>query len=419
MKKYLIIVAGWHYIRNNFYETLIEILNENENTDLFISSHKKNDEVDKYFLDLFNASKRIIFKEFENIGYDWGMYSQCIDFLGEKINKYDYICFLHDDIEIKQKNFLSVFSDYIESNNLIMLGNCKNASLFPFQKTHPHVIEWLRLSKWKFEIKIEKWSSIRGSCFMVKRELFNKFPGIPYKNGSHPGYGNWGVISFSGIISSLFGTEAVKTISDEDLDSDYICEYHRGENKKKLSGNKEILFNYEKTVKEAELKINIGCGLKYMEGYLNIDISEKSNADVIGNIMEIFFKPDSVSEFLMYHFIEHLDRFNAEKLMAKLYSELKKDGRLIIECPDLLKVSKLIIKNRKKLDELENGAYGFRGFFGEPFENMPVFDYHKWGYTEFTLSEKLKKIGFDKIKIEKPLSHGQRSNRDLRIVAIK
>lgn len=409
MKRFLIIIAGWHYCNNSFYEKIHKLCNDNNHIDAFISSHKQRSEIDSKITELIISIPRVRIEFFDNVGFDLGMYSQAISFLGKSIIDYEYICCINDDIEICDSNFLAKFSDFIEKNQLIITGNRLQEN-YPWPKTFPHIVEWARLSEWKLDIQSTSWSIVKSSFFMVKSNLFQKIKEIPYKDDNQPNLGNWGMIIFAGLVSDLFGKDSIKAI-DEDLSSHYIQEYRKSDDKKN-----QLIYSNQAA---KGLKVHIGCGKDYKDDYLNIDSSFNSKADVISNVIDLNFRPNSVSEFIMYHFIEHLNRFEAEKFLSNLYNSLLPNGLLIIECPDIVKVAKLVLKNKKNLDILENGAYGLRGFFGEPFENMEIGDYHKWGYSEYTLSKKLKIIGFSQVKIEKPISHGGRSNRDLRVVATK
>ena len=68
---------------------------------------------------------------------------------------------------------------------------------------------------------------------------------------------------------------------------------------------------------------------------------------------------------------------------------------------------------------LNDSPWGLRSYYGEPFQNMHFADYHKWAYSEFTLTSILLEIGFSKVYKRKPQIHGQRQQADLRIIAIK
>ena len=72
---------------------------------------------------------------------------------------------------------------------------------------------------------------------------------------------------------------------------------------------------------------------------------------------------------------------------------LEPDGQLILECPDLEKVSRLCLIFADDPEYLDKGAFGFRGFFGARTPTTSG-DYHKWGYTPSTAAQLIKKGGF-------------------------
>jgi hypothetical protein len=166
------------------------------------------------------------------------------------------------------------------------------------------------------------------------------------------------------------------------------------------------------------LKLNLGCGDKYRGGYLNIDAYSQI-ADIHKDILSLEFDSESVSEVLMVHVLEHIDFSQVRPFLKRLFNWLRKDGLLIIEFPDVLKVARCVLQLKGDLDKLENSPFGIRGFYGEPCQNISIHDYHKWGWTEKTLKSLLGEVGFTKICTERPQFHGQRVKRDTRIVAIK
>jgi predicted SAM-dependent methyltransferase len=431
MKKYLIIIAGWHYLHNGFYESITDLAVSHKNVSIFIASHKGQIQIDTSLLNSIKRIPRCTINFFDNVGYDWGAYAQALDALTDKVQNYDYICFMHDDIEIIDNNFLTVFADFIENQKLKVAGNCRNAIHYPFPDKYPYILEWARLSPWQMTIKAKRWSTVRGSFFMVKPIIFKKIKKLPFRDGDHRGFGNWGVILFGGMVTDHFGIDSLKTISIDELQSPYIIEYNRGEKdyflkiKNTLTSYIHRLLSPRKRErlttppKQTGVKINVGCGKMYLEGYLNIDSADKRKADVIADITTLDLKNGTVGEILMYHVIEHLNKYEAEDLFRKIYGWLNDDGRLIIECPDIAKVAALLLEHQADVEELENGPEGIRGLYGEAFPKMGIGDYHKWGYSEFTLKTKLMKTGFAQVIVEKPLSHGQKIHRDLRVVAYK
>lgn len=230
MKKYLIIICGWHYSNNQFYQNIKKI-SEDNNVDIFISSHKTASDISKKTFRIIKGIKNCKISYFANEGYDWGAFNQAIEYLRKDGLKYKYLFFMHDDIKINNLNFLDIFSKFVKKEKIAVLGNCRNQTLLlhPWPKTHPHIIKWAKQSK--FKIKSKKWNTMRGSFFVAKRDVFEKIKEIPIKKGKYLKFGNWSEIAFAGMISDKFGKNSIKTMSKDYLVSPYILEYYRGHEK--------------------------------------------------------------------------------------------------------------------------------------------------------------------------------------------
>jgi len=101
------------------------------------------------------------------------------------------------------------------------------------------------------------------------------------------------------------------------------------------------------------LKLHLGCGQKVFEGYVNIDYpAEKHSvmsdiqADVFADILTIKCNPGTVSEIRLHHVFEHFNRITALAQLYRWSHWLKKNGRLIIETPDLEGMAKTFLKTR-------------------------------------------------------------------------
>jgi hypothetical protein len=89
------------------------------------------------------------------------------------------------------------------------------------------------------------------------------------------------------------------------------------------------------------MKLHLGCGQKYFEGYVNIDypLSEHSVqltsvADEFANLLEMNYGPRTIDEVRLHHVFEHFDRAIALALLASWNSWLKPGGILHIETPN-------------------------------------------------------------------------------------
>jgi SAM-dependent methyltransferase len=92
----------------------------------------------------------------------------------------------------------------------------------------------------------------------------------------------------------------------------------------------------------SEIKLHIGCGEKYLEGYVNIDYPQSEHsvmrirADVYHDIRTLSYPDNSVDEVRSHHLFEHFLRADALALLMKWRRWLKPGGKLVIETPDFL-----------------------------------------------------------------------------------
>lgn len=82
-------------------------------------------------------------------------------------------------------------------------------------------------------------------------------------------------------------------------------------------------------------KINLGCGRKHLQGYINVDIVKP--ADVVCDITKEFpFQSNSISRIEGDNIFEHFDNDEFRFVLNECYRVLKKGGVLWIKSPDAL-----------------------------------------------------------------------------------
>jgi SAM-dependent methyltransferase len=81
------------------------------------------------------------------------------------------------------------------------------------------------------------------------------------------------------------------------------------------------------------MKLHVGCGNDYKEGYINIDASKDVNPDKVWNLEKnpLPFKGDSVEEILAFHVLEHIHNFIP--LMHEFYRVCKPGALIRIKTP--------------------------------------------------------------------------------------
>lgn len=85
------------------------------------------------------------------------------------------------------------------------------------------------------------------------------------------------------------------------------------------------------------MKLNLGCGLRRLDGYVNVDRAAESGADVVCNLEQTPWPwpDDSVEEALFNHSLEHMggDPQVFLAIMTELYRVLRPGGRALINVP--------------------------------------------------------------------------------------
>lgn len=144
------------------------------------------------------------------------------------------------------------------------------------------------------------------------------------------------------------------------------------------------------------MKLHLGCGEDYRQGYTNIDLYTKGKVDERVDIRHLPYAAKSIDEILSLHVIEHFDFKEAQLILQDWYNLLKDGGKIILETPDLLNMCKAFYLGNEQ-DRIN--LYGH--FFSTPWEPGQI---HKFLYTETQLAWTLEQRGFKKINRIKPLS---------------
>lgn len=149
------------------------------------------------------------------------------------------------------------------------------------------------------------------------------------------------------------------------------------------------------------MKLHLGCGGTYLEGYTNIDypVTDKTimkvKADVYQDITTLDYPAGSIEEVRHHHVFEHFNRADALRQLLKWRKWLKVGGKLTIETPDFFWCSVLVpIAPFKYKMELGRHLFGSQEAF---WANHLDF----WDASKF--KKVLKILGFDAIKITHPL----------------
>lgn len=139
------------------------------------------------------------------------------------------------------------------------------------------------------------------------------------------------------------------------------------------------------------MKYHLGCGSKYLDGYFNVDyptsnhtVNNSVKADLYTDIMAMDYEP--CSEIRSHHFFEHFGYVDAFKLLKKWTVALNKGGLLVIDVPDVERLSKAVLTGTpEKKFRVMRYMYG---------SQEAHWAYHINGWTKDTLEFILSKIGY-------------------------
>ncbi|HBG06015.1 MAG: hypothetical protein A2075_15630 [Geobacteraceae bacterium GWC2_58_44] len=148
------------------------------------------------------------------------------------------------------------------------------------------------------------------------------------------------------------------------------------------------------------MKLHLGCGQRYLDGYLNIDFPPSSHtvqtedvADLHADITALRYPAQSVDEVRLHHVFEHFPRPVACGLMACWHSWLRPGGVLHIEVPDFARTARVMLN---PLASFKNRAVAERHLFGSHEAPWAV---HCEGYTPAMLKTMIAHFGFGSAKL--------------------
>lgn len=157
------------------------------------------------------------------------------------------------------------------------------------------------------------------------------------------------------------------------------------------------------------MKLHLGCGEQYKEGYVNIDAFSGVRADRYFDLSKpLDYEKESAEEILAYHLIEHLPFGNINDIVDSWFKVLKPGGKLILEFPDFDKVIEWYQKE---------GSYASLEWIFGTHDRMG--QSHMWGWNEQRMTDFLIGTGFIQVKSVETQDKTHSEGPTLRIEATK
>ena len=140
------------------------------------------------------------------------------------------------------------------------------------------------------------------------------------------------------------------------------------------------------------LKLNIGCGIHKLSGFINIDCDEAVKPDLVHKLpARLPYENDSCELIVMYHTIEHIPKRSHPFILIEIWRLISKEGMVVISYPNFLRCVENWKTNYKGMRQLWEAT-----IFGRQFT---LDDYHVSLMDDEEFSRTLIDCGFQIIKI--------------------
>ncbi len=139
-------------------------------------------------------------------------------------------------------------------------------------------------------------------------------------------------------------------------------------------------------------KLHLGCGERFLNGYIHIDIDQHDHIDFLRPIDNLdIFEDDSIEEIYASHVLEYFDKYEVVNVLKEWNRVLKPSGELKIAVPDF--------ENLMKVYELTGDIKNIEGPITGLWEvnNNSNKLFHKQIFDENKLSQLLESCGFVKV----------------------
>jgi predicted SAM-dependent methyltransferase len=131
-----------------------------------------------------------------------------------------------------------------------------------------------------------------------------------------------------------------------------------------------------------------GWDRKYPSDWINVDILDHPNVNIVSDMRKLPFEDNSVDVLYSSNSLEYFDREETIEALKEWKRVLKPNGELFIAVPDFEMMAKYYIQFRVPLMRFIGPLYGKMDINGKNIYHKQVFDYSSLGELLFTLGFK-------------------------------
>ena len=139
------------------------------------------------------------------------------------------------------------------------------------------------------------------------------------------------------------------------------------------------------------MKLHLGCGERYLEGFIHVDLAQYDHIDYEMPVDNLeIFSDNSAEEIYASHVIEYFDREEIKSVLKEWNRVLKKNG-----------VLRLAVPNSPELIKVYETSNDFSKILGPLYGKWKIYKesiYHKTVYDDKSLTIVLEQAGFRNIR---------------------
>lgn len=138
------------------------------------------------------------------------------------------------------------------------------------------------------------------------------------------------------------------------------------------------------------MKLHLGCGKRFIPGFVHIDAIDYPHIDHVATIDNLSFIGDgSIDLIYNCHVLEHFKRREVVRVLTEWKRVLTPGGILRISVPDFARLCEVYQRHGSKLELVIGALFGRQDYLYNIHYN--VFDYP-------TLSRILEEVGFEQVR---------------------
>ena len=135
------------------------------------------------------------------------------------------------------------------------------------------------------------------------------------------------------------------------------------------------------------MKLHLGCGQKYFDGWVHYDALSYEHIDVVGPVDQLSLEDEVADIIYASHLLEHFPRHEVSRVLEEWFRVLKPDGILRVAVPNFKKACELYLnsENNYSIDVFKGLICGGQ---------KDQYDFHFNIFDEQSLTQLFLDVGF-------------------------